>query len=130
MNNKIAIVVDTNSGISMSEAEKLGVYVIPMPFIIEGKEYYEGINLSSETFYEKLSSDADIHTSQPSIGSTMQMYDELLKKHDYIIHIPMSSSLSKTYETASMLSHQEDYEGKVFVIDNRRISVTIEYSVK
>lgn len=129
MSNRIGIVVDTNSGISNEVAKELGIYVIPMPFIIDGEEYYEGVNLTSELFYQKLVNDSDIHTSQPSVGSVCQAYDEVLKEHDYIIHIPMSSSLSKTYETACMIASQDEYAGKVFVVDNKRISVTIEYSV-
>ena len=123
MSNRIAVVVDTNSGISEQRAKELGIYVISMPFIIDGKEYFEGVDLTDELFYEKLVSNSDIHTSQPSIGSVIEMYDKVLKNYDYIIHIPMSSSLSKTYETASMISHQDEYEGKVFVVDNKRISV-------
>ena len=129
MSYKICVVSDTNSGITDEEAKKLGISIVPMPFIIDGEEYFEGISLDSKTFYEKLVSNAEIHTSQPSIGSTTQIWDEALKKYDYVLHIPMSSALSKTYETAEMLSHQEEYEGKVFVVNNRRISITIKHSV-
>lgn len=128
-NDKICIVIDTNSGIKEEKAKELGLYVIPMPFIIDGEEYFEGVSLNDETFYSKLMNDSDIHTSQPSIGSVAEIWNQALKDHDYIVHIPMSSSLSKTYESALMLSHNEEYEGKVFVVDNKRISITLEYSV-
>lgn len=130
MNRNIAVVVDTNSGISNDLAKELGVYVIPMPFIIDGKDYLEGVNLDEETFYQKLMSDSNISTSQPSIGVITEIWDKALEENDYILHIPMSSSLSKCYETCEMLSHQKEYEGKVYIVDNRRISKTLEYSVK
>ena len=128
MDNKIAILVDTNSGISSEQAKKLGIHLVPMPFIIDGVEYFEGVNLDSQTFYDKLVNDSEISTSQPSIGVVANIYDDILKEYDYIVHIPMSSALSKTYESAYMLSNQDEYLGKVFVVDNKRISVTIEQS--
>ena len=130
MDGKIAIVVDTNSGISPQIAEQLGVLVVPMPFIIDGIDYFEGINLDSNNFYNKLISDANISTSQPSIGSITETWDEALKNNNYILHIPMSSALSKCCETCKMLASQQEYEGKVFVVDNQRISKTLEHSVK
>ena len=129
MSYKIAVVTDTNSGLSNEEAKRLGVSIVAMPFIIDGENYYEGINLDSDTFYNKLMGNSDISTSQPAIGATTDIFDELLKENDYILYIPMSSALSKTCETATMISHQDEYEGKVYVVDNHAISVTLYHSV-
>lgn len=126
---KIAVTTDSNSGITQSEAKELGVYVLPMPFIIGDETYFEDINLTQEQFYENLKGDVDISTTQPSPESVMNLWDDILKEYDYIIHIPMSSGLSGSCSTAIMLSHEEDYEGKVFVVDNQRISVTQRQSV-
>lgn len=119
---KIGIVTDSNSGITQDQAEKLGVYVIPMPFMIDGKTYYEDIDLTQEQFYEKLRAGADISTSQPSPEAVTGLWDRLLGEYDQLVHIPMSSGLSGSCQTAMMLA--EDYEGKVFVVNNHRISVT------
>ncbi len=121
---KIAIITDSNSGISRSEAEELGVFVLPMPFMINGEQYYEEINLTQDGFYKLLLGNADISTSQPAIGEVMNMWNELLKEYDQIVHIPMSSGLSKSYETAMLLANDDEYKGKVFVVNNQRISVT------
>ena len=121
----IAIVVDTNSGIKQGEFED--VYVVPMPFMIDGEEYFEDINLTQEEFHKKLEEDAQISTSQPSIFQVVELWEELLKKYKQIIHIPMSSALSQTCETAKNAARE--YEGKVFVVDNKRISVTLKQSV-
>lgn len=126
---KIAVTTDSNSGITQIEAKELGVYVLPMPFIIGDETYFEDINLTQEQFYENLKGDVDISTTQPSPESVMNLWDDILKEYDYIIHIPMSSGLSGSCSTAIMLSHEEDYEGKVFVVDNQRISVTQRQSV-
>ena len=126
--SKIAVVTDSNSGITQKEAEELkDVYVIPMPFTIDGEEYFEDINLSQEQFYQKLTNDADISTSQPSIANITELWDKLLKKYDYILHVPMSSALSMSCETAENFA--KEYNGKVLVIDNKRISVTQKQSV-
>lgn len=124
---KVAIVTDSNSGISQKEAEKLGVYVIPMPFTIDGEDFFEDINLTIEQFYEKLLNDADIYTSQPSPIEVTKLWDKLLEEHDEIVHIPMSSGLSGACQSAWMLA--QDYDGKVQVVDNQRISVTLRQSV-
>ena len=124
---KIAIVTDSNSGIVQAEAKELGIYVIPMPFMIDGKDYLEEINLTQEEFYQKLTEGAEISTSMPSPGSVTDLWDELLKEYDEIVHIPMSSGLSGSCETAMMLSR--DYDGKVQVVNNQRISVTQRQSV-
>ena len=122
--SKIAILTDSNSGITPEEAKELGIFVVPMPFIIDGEEYFENITLSQEEFYEKLKSNVNISTSQPSIGALEETYEDLLKVYDYIIHMPMSSALSKSFETASNLA--KNYDNKVFVIDNKKISVTLK----
>ena len=120
--SKIAIVTDSNSGITQKEAEERGIFVLPMPFTIDGKEFFEDINLSQEEFYKKLNDNADIFTSQPSPESVMGLWNEILKEYDEILHIPMSSGLSGSCQTAMMLA--DDYEGKVYVVNNQRISVT------
>ena len=125
---RIAVMTDSNSGITQSEAKELGIRVIPMPFTIDGKEYLEDINLTQEEFYEKLQSGADVSTSQPSVGFVSSVWDEVLKDYDQIIYIPMSSGLSKSCESA-MIAAKADYDGKVFVVDNQRISVTQRLSV-
>ncbi len=126
--SKIAIVTDSNAGISQQEAKSLGnVYVIPMPFSIDGNEFYEDINLSQEEFYQKLTQDAEISTSQPAIGYITDLWEKLLKEYDYVIHIPMSSALSMSCETAKNFAGE--YNGKVLVVDNKRISVTLKQSV-
>ena len=126
---RIAIVTDSNSGITQAEGKKLGVYVLPMPFDIDGQPYFEDINLTQEQFYEKLTGDADVSTSQPSPDAVMSLWDDLLKNkgYDEIVHIPMSSGLSSSCATAMMLA--QDYDGKVQVVDNQRISVTQRQSV-
>lgn len=119
---KIGIVTDSNSGITQAEAKKLGIEVLPMPFTIADKEYFEEIDLSQEEFYEKLKDGDDIFTSQPSAASVMDLWNELLKEYDEIVHIPMSSGLSGSCQTAMMLA--EDYDNKVYVVNNQRISIT------
>ena len=126
--SKIAIVTDSNSGISQAQAKEMGVYVLPMPFLINGKEYLDGIDLFPNEFYKFLEEDADVSTSQPSPDSVMKLWDELLKEYDEIVHIPMSSGLSGSCQTAKMLA--DDYDGKVQVVNNQRISVTQLYSVE
>ncbi len=119
---KIATVTDSNSGITQKQAKELGVYVLPMPFTINGQTFYEDIDLTQEQFYEKLEEGAEIATSQPTIESVVGLWNELLQTYDQIIHIPMSSGLSGSCATAMAMA--QDYEGKVFVVDNQRISVT------
>ncbi len=127
---KIAVVTDSNSGITQIQAKEMGITVLPMPFMIDGETYYEDITLTQEQFYRKLKDNSDISTSQPTPDSIMKMWDELLKEYDQIVHIPMSSGLSGSCSTAMMLAGEDEYEGKVFVVDNRRISVTQYQSVK
>lgn len=125
-----AVVTDSNSGITQAQAKEMGVAVLPMPFMIDGETYYEDITLTREQFYQRLKDNADIATSQPTPDSILKMWDKLLKEYDQIIHIPMSSGLSGSCSTAMMLAGEDEYEGKVFVVDNRRISVTQYQSVK
>ena len=120
--SKVAIVTDSNSGIHQDEAQELGIFVLPMPFTINGDSYYEDINLTQEEFYEKLMNNAEVFTSQPVVGDVSKLWDEVLKNYDEIVHIPMSSGLSGSCQTALMLA--QEYDGKVEVVDNQRISVT------
>ena len=124
---KIAIVTDSNSGITQEQAKEMGVYVIPMPFYINETMYLEGVTLTQEEFYERLKNDEPISTSQPSPAEVCGLWDMLLKENDEIVHIPMSSGLSNSCETAMGLAR--DYDGKVQVVDNQRISVTLYQSV-
>lgn len=123
----VAIVTDSNSGISQAEAKELGIYVIPMPFLVDGKLYFEDVDMNKEQFYHFLENDADLSTSQPSPGDVMDLWDKLLKEYDEIVHIPMSSGLSASCSTAMGLAR--DYDGKVQVVDNQRISVTMQQAV-
>lgn len=124
---KIAIVTDSNSGITQDEGRKLGISVLPMPFYINEVMYLEGVTLSQEEFYERLKKDEPISTSQPNPGEVCGLWDTLLKEYNEIVHIPMSSGLSASCETAMGLAR--DYNGKVQVVDNQRISVTQKQSV-
>ena len=125
--SKVAILTDSNSGITQSEAKDLGVYVLPMPFYFDGQLFYEDIDLSQEDFYTKLEESKEITTSMPLVGEVMDKWDELLEEYDEVVYIPMSSGLSSSCETAYMLS--QDYDGKVVVADLQRISVTMKLSV-
>ncbi len=119
---KIAIVADSNSGVTQDEVKKLGIYVLPMPFMIDGQIFYEGIDLSHEEFYRRMEEGADITTSQPSPKDVMEQWEQLLEDHDQVVYIPMSSGLSGSCQTALMLA--KEYEGRVQVVNNQRISVT------
>ena len=123
----VKIVTDSNSGITQKEGEALGITVLPMPFVINGKEYFEDINLTQPEFYEFLKSDADVHTSQPAVASVTELWDKLLADGSEIVHIPMSSGLSESCRTAEALA--KDYGGRVQVVDDQRISVTLHHSV-
>ncbi len=125
--SKIAIVTDSNSGITQAQAKEMDVSVLPMPFMIDEETYYEDITLSQPEFYEKLMAGSAVVTSQPTPESVMNLWDELLKENDEIVHIPMSSGLSGSCQSAVMLA--EDYDGKVHVVNNQRISVTQRQSV-
>ena len=124
----VKIVTDSNSGITQAEAEKLGISVLPMTFLINGEQYFEDITLTQTEFYEHLKKDASVSTSQPAVGAVADLWDSLLKEEDCeIVHIPMSSGLSESCNTALGLS--KDYQGRVHVVDNQRISVTQKQSV-
>lgn len=125
--SRIAVITDSNSGINFEDAKELGIKVLPMPFLIDGKTYFEEISLSQEEFFEKIENDVDISTSQPSPESVMKIWDEALEEADEVVYIPMSSGLSSSCHTALMLA--DDYDGKVQVVDNQRISVTQRQSV-
>lgn len=126
--SKIAVVTDSNSGITQEEAKQEGIFVVSMPFLIDGQEYFEDITLNQKQFYEKLKGNGAVSTSQPSIESLTEMWDKLLETYEELIYIPMSSGLSGSCQTAAMLA--EDYEGKVLVVDNQRISVTQRRAVE
>ena len=120
--SKIAIVTDSNSGITQAEGARRGIHVLPMPFMIDEVTYYEDIDLTQEQFYEKLKSGANIATSQPSPDSVTSLWDKLLQEYDEIVHIPMSSGLSGSCQSA--MAFAADYDGRVQVVNNQRISVT------
>ncbi len=120
--SNIAVVTDTNSGMSAEEAEKLRIFLLPMPFVVDGKEYFEGVNCTYEHFFEMLGSGSDVSTSQPSPESITALWDKLLDTHDAVVHIPMSSALSGSCGTAKALA--ADYGGRVEVADNKRISLS------
>ena len=124
---KIKIVTDSNAGLSKEEAEQLGVYIVPMPFIIDGEEYFEGENVTEKEFYDRLRNGADVKTSQPSTLFLEELFTELLKENDEVVSIPMSSGLSGTFDSANTLS--KNFGGKVFVVDNKRISLSQKESV-
>ena len=126
---KVAIMTDSNSGITQKEAKELGIFVLPMPFTIDGQEFEEDINLSQEEFYDKLMNGAEVFTSQPAAGEVTNFFNNILKDYDQIVHIPMSSGLSGSCQTAMMLAEEEEYKNKVYVVDSQRISVTQKYDV-
>ena len=130
MSKKIAVVTDSNSGITQKEGKELGLFVLPMPFMIDDKEYFEDISLTQEGFYEKLECGASVVTSQPSPDSVMKLWDDLLADYEELVYIPMSSGLSGSCQTAVMLSQEADYAGRVHVVNNQRISVTQRQSCR
>ena len=126
---KIAIMTDSNSGITAQEAQQLGVALLPMPIQIDGQMYLEGIDLFPSEFYARLAQGADVSTSQPSPADTMELWDKLLEEYDQLVYIPMTSGLSGTAATAASLACDDPYEGRVFVADNKRISAPQRQSV-
>ncbi len=126
---KTAILTDSNCGIRAGDVQGSDIFVLPMPFYIDDEVFYEDIDLTQEEFYERLEGDSKISTSMPVVGDVLDKWDELLEDYDEIVYIPMSSSLSGSFQTAYMLAMDEDYEDKVFVVDNQRISVTMKESV-
>lgn len=126
---KIAVITDSNSGITQAEAKELGIYVVPMPFFVNDETFFEDISMTQDEFYKYLAEGCEVKTSQPSPGSLSELWTKVLTEVDEIVYIPMSSGLSSTCGTAMMLSYEEEFEGKVFVVDNQRISVTQKQSV-
>ena len=124
---KVAIITDSNSGITQTQAKELGIHVIPMPFFINEQLYFEDITLTQEQFYEELKKGGTISTSQPAVGDILDLWDKVLNEYDEIVHIPMSSGLTGSVATAMTLA--QDYDGRVQVVDNQRISVTQRTSV-
>lgn len=124
--SKVAILTDSNSGITQAESKKLGVFVEPMPFYIDGELYYEDIDLTQDEFYQKLTQGGEIKTSMPITGNLMDTWEKILEDYDELVYIPMSSGLSSSCATAKMLA--DDYDGRVVVVDNQRISVTQKMS--
>ena len=125
--SKVVIVTDSNSGITQQQAKEFGIEVIPMPFYLDGQIHYEEVDFTQERFYEMMAKGGDIKTSMPLVGDVTDLWNRLLKDYDEIVHIPMSSGLSGSCETAMMLA--QDYEGRVQVVNNQRISVTLRQSV-
>ena len=124
---KVAIMTDTNSGITVEEGKKLGIYVIPMPVLIDGSTYYEGVDLSHEEFYRFMLEGRSVSTSQPSPGDVLEMWDKILEQYEELVYIPMSSGLSASCQTAISLS--ADYNGRVQVADHHSVSVPQRYAV-
>ena len=127
---RIAIITDSNSGITKEDAKRLGVSVVPMPFMIDGEEYFEEINLTQDDFYNLIMNDANVSTSQPSVGVVSEFWDEALKTNDKVIYMPMSSGLSMSCNSAINLAKNPKYLGKVYVVDNLRISVTMYRTIE
>lgn len=127
---KTAVITDSNSGITQNEAKELGIYVAPMPVLIDGELFYEDLTLSQEQFYEKLKSDASVSTSQPNPLDVGEIWAKALEDNDAVIYIPMSSGLSETCHTLQHYAEtEEQFKGKVYVVDNQRISITQRQSV-
>ncbi len=124
----IAIVTDSNCGMSPAQVKDLGIYMLPMPFFIDDKEYLEDIDMNQSEFFQHLEQNPGcrVSTSQPTPESVTTLWDKLLKDYDEIVHIPMSSGLSSSMQTARMLA--EDYDGRVRVVNNQRISGTLRHS--
>ena len=127
MNKKIAITTDSSSGILPNECTGKNVFLLPMPFLINGECYFENVNLTQDVFYEKLAAGADVSTSQPSVGELTEFWTDVLKSYDELVHIPLSSGLSQSCASATALA--KDFNGKVHVVNNRRVSVTLKQSV-
>lgn len=128
--SRVKIVTDSNSGITQQQGRELGIEVLPMPFFINDTQYFEEISMSQEDFYKALLDDeAAVSTSQPSPEAVMELWRGLLKEYDELVHIPMSSGISSSCATAFMLAAEDEFEGRVFVVDNQRISITQRRSV-
>lgn len=125
----VGIMTDSHSGIRPEEAERLGIFVLPMPFYMNDECYYENINLTQAEFFEKMKGKVSVNTSQPSPEAVMQMWDDALKQYDELVYIPISSALSGSCSTAAMLAQEDEYEGRVFVVDNGRVATPLHRSI-
>lgn len=123
---KIAITTDSNSGVMPTEGNEFGLFTLSMPFIVNGQQYLENMELSPEEFYNLMAQNANISTSQPSVGEVMEFWDKILQEYDEIVHIPTSAALSAANSTATALAEEPAYKGKVFVVDNRRMTITLK----
>ena len=121
------VITDSNSGIFPEDGAKLGIDVVPMPVIVDGEEYLENVSITREQFFEWLEAGRDIVTSQPSPAVLEELWGNALKEYEGVVYIPMSSGLSSSCQTARLLA--QDYDGRVQVADNKRISVTMKQSV-
>lgn len=126
---KVGIVTDSHSGISQEDADKMGIYVLPMPFYIEEECFYENVTITRDTFFEELAKGKTVSTSQPSPGEVMKLWKKVLSKYETILYLPISSGLSGSYETAHMLSGEEEFEGKVFVVNHGRVSSPLRRTI-
>ena len=126
---KIAVVTDSHSSISPAEAAMLGVYVLPMPFGIDGQDYFEGVNITRQQFFGYQRAGANIGTSQPAPADVMEMWDKLLTEYESVLYMPLSSGLSSACQTAIAYAEEEPYAGRVFVVDNGRIATPLHRSV-
>ena len=128
MKERVGILTDTNSGITMKQAEKLGVHLVPMPVLIDGETYFEEVTLTQGEFFKRLAAGANVSTSQPAIGKLMEVWNSLLERYEELVFQPMSSGLSSSCEIAKKLSEEPEFKGRVFVVDNKRISLTLRQS--
>ena len=128
MKERVGILTDTNSGITMKQAEKLGVHLVPMPVLIDGETYFEEVTLTQREFFKRLAAGANVSTSQPAIGKLMEVWNSLLERYEELVFQPMSSGLSSSCEIAKKLSEEPEFKGRVFVVDNKRISLTLRQS--
>ena len=126
---RVGIVTDSHGGISMAEAQQLGVKVVPMPFYFVDDCYYEGVSISREEFFERLNNGESVSTSQPSPEAVMEAWREALTEYEKVLYMPISSGLSGSCNTARMLAMEEEFEGKVFVVDNGRVATPMHRSI-
>lgn len=125
----IGLVTDSHSGIMQEEAERLGIWILPMPFYFDDECYYENVNITREDFFKKIQAGSNVTTSQPSPMSVQDIWDEALEEYEQILYIPISSGISGSYMTAAAMAEEEPYEGKVFVVDNGRVATPLHRSV-
>ena len=126
---KVGIITDSHSGISQRQAEEMGIYVLPMPFYIDGECYFEGVSLTREQLFEKMRAKAKVSTSQPSLASVKEIWDRGLSRWEQILYMPLSSGLSGSCASAAAMAREERYAGRVFVVDHGRISTPLHRSI-